>query len=109
MSEKSIYYLTSDTVSILTQTTDELSEEVRNHMVGYDNSESGRADLIAFEPDEVVNKVMEVWGDTPTVETPVVEPTESELTTEERIASLEEQNEMLTACILEMSEIVYGG
>lgn len=30
------------------------------------------------------------------------------LTPEEEIANLKEQNEMLTACLLEMSEIIYA-
>ena len=33
---------------------------------------------------------------------------EVELTPEERIAALEEQNEMLTECILELSELLYN-
>lgn len=100
---KTVTNLTSESVSILTVT------DGKNHRRAYENSESGRADLIAFEPDEVVNEVMAVWGDTPTVETPVIEPTEPEPTAEERLAKLEEQNNMLMECILEMSEVVYGG
>lgn len=39
---------------------------------------------------------------------PVIdEPIEQEPTLEEKIAALQEENTMLTACILEMSELVY--
>lgn len=100
--KKTITMLTEKNANILTVT------DGKNHRRLYVNSESGRADLVAFEPEEIVNEVMAMWGDTPTVETPVIELPESEPTTEERIASLEEQNNMLMECILEMSEVVYG-
>lgn len=35
------------------------------------------------------------------------EPIEQEPTLEEKVAALQEENTMLTACILEMSELVY--
>ncbi len=70
MSEKSIYILNEETVSILTQTTDDSSGEVHNHMSGYDNSESGRENLVENEPEEIVAEVMVVWGDAPIVEVP---------------------------------------
>ncbi len=39
---------------------------------------------------------------------PVIdEPIEQEPTLEEKVAALQEENTMLTACILEMSELVY--
>lgn len=44
-----------------------------NHRCAYSNSASGRELLIANEPEDIVAKVMEVWGNTPTVEEPVFE------------------------------------
>jgi hypothetical protein len=37
------------------------------------------------------------------------EPTEQQPTLEEKVVDLQEENKMLKECILEMSEIVYGG
>lgn len=37
------------------------------------------------------------------------EQTEQQPTLEEKVADLQEENKMLKECILEMSEIVYGG
>lgn len=59
---KTVTNLTSEGVSILTVT------DGQNHRRAYSNSERGRTSLIAFEPDEVVDEVMAVWGDSPTVE-----------------------------------------
>ena len=39
---------------------------------------------------------------------PEPEPEPEEPTAQERIAALEQQNALLTECLLEMSEIVYG-
>lgn len=40
-----------------------------NYRCTYTNSESGRADLVASETEEIVSKVMKKWGNYPTVET----------------------------------------
>ena len=51
----------------------EVEREVQigdNYRRAYSNSESGRALLIANEPEETVEEVMEVWGETPTIEEP---------------------------------------
>lgn len=42
------------------------------------------------------------------IERQVAEMPPTEPTPEERIAALEEQNEMLTECILELSELLYN-
>ena len=42
------------------------------------------------------------------IERQVAEMPPTEHTPEERIAALEEQNEMLTECILELSELLYN-
>lgn len=75
VTKKTITSLTSDSVSILTQTftTDEYgtSEQVgSNHRTSYSNSESGRTLLAENEPEEIVATVLQMWGDTPTIETP---------------------------------------
>lgn len=101
---KSVASLTSDIAGVVTKM--ENGEEIR---CAYANSVSDRERLVANEPEEIVTEIMAIWGDAPTVENTVIEPIDPEPTAEERLASLEEKNEMLTACILEMSEIVYGG
>lgn len=60
--KKTITMLTEKNANILTVT------DGKNHRRLYVNSESGRADLVAFEPEEIVNEVMAMWGNTPTVE-----------------------------------------
>lgn len=75
VTKKTITSLTSDSVSILTQTftTDEYgtSEQVgSNHRTSYDNSESGRTMLAENEPEEIVATVFQMWGDSPTIEEP---------------------------------------
>lgn len=75
VTKKTITSLTSDSVSILTRNfaTDEngVSEQIgSNHRTAYSNSESGRAFLAENEPEEIVATVLQMWGDTPTIETP---------------------------------------
>ena len=89
ITKKTITSLTSDSVSILTQQFEygKNGEEVRvgeNHRCAYENSESGRALLIANEPEEVVEEVFAIWGDTPILEEPnfsdyVPEPTTDDI------------------------------
>ncbi len=70
--KKTVDRLTTDSVSVLTQQFVDLngvSTQVgENHRTSYANSESGRSSLQDTEPDEVVNAVLAIWGDTPTVE-----------------------------------------
>lgn len=73
--KKTITSLTNDSVSILTQnfTTDEYgtSEQVgSNHRTSYSNSESGRLLLAENEPEEIVATVLQMWGESPTIEEP---------------------------------------
>ena len=57
--------LTQESVSILT-----INEDGERHRSAYKNSKSGRALLQEIEPEDIVSQVMEVWGDSPTVEEP---------------------------------------
>lgn len=59
-----------------------------NHRRAYSNSASGREMLIANEPEDTVAEVMEVWGDTPTVEEPKFEEHTPEPTTEDIINAM---------------------
>lgn len=61
---KIVTNLTSESVSILTVTNG------KNHRRAYSNSESGRMNLVANEPKEVVEEIMVIWGNTPTIEEP---------------------------------------
>ena len=74
--KKTVDMLTSDSVSILTQkfiTIDGVVSQVgENHRRAYENSESGRKLLQEGEPQEVVNSVLSIWGDTPTITYPEV-------------------------------------
>lgn len=63
-------------------------------------------------PDEVQNDIPQKWCYT--IEdgyflNPDYQPEPEPEPIEEKIAALEEQNQMLIDCILEMSEIIYGG
>lgn len=94
--KKTVDMLTDNSVSILTQefynTEDGAVQVGDDFRCTYINSVGGRKLLVENEPEEVVAEVMEVWGDSPTVEW--VEPDESYVpkpTTEERITQLEEQ------------------
>lgn len=73
--KKTVTNLTTDSVSILTQQFLEVdgteTQIGSNHRCAYENSVSGRELFIANETEKVVADVMEVWGDTPTVEEPV--------------------------------------
>lgn len=95
-SRKRITDCTKDYISILTQrfVEDENGEENQigsNHRCAYSNSTSGRALLIANEPEDIVSEVLAVWGDKPTVDEIDLSGYEPEPTTEERITQLEEQ------------------
>ena len=61
-------------VSVLTQsfvTIDGMESQVgTNHRKAYVNSDAGRSDLLANEPNDVVTAVMAVWGDSPVVVEP---------------------------------------
>lgn len=68
---KIVDMLTKDSVSILTQKyvdLDRVKTQVGdNHRCSYSNSEYGRQDLLQSEPEDVVNAVIAIWGDEPTV------------------------------------------
>lgn len=70
--KKTVDMLTTDSVSILTQKfikdDGEIMQVGKNHRKAYENSASGRAELQEKEPPEVVNAVLAIWGDTPTVD-----------------------------------------
>lgn len=57
--------LTHESVSILI-----INEDGTKHRCAYINSASGRKSLISNEPEEIVEKVFEVWGDKPIIEEP---------------------------------------
>lgn len=71
--EKTITDLTKDSVSIKTQYFTELNGKMEqvggNHRVAYANSVEGRIDLIENQPPHIVNSVLAIWGDAPTVST----------------------------------------
>lgn len=72
--KKTVDMLTADSVSILTQKfidIDGVETQVgENHRCSYVNSETGRSDLQDAEPEEVVNAVFAIWGNTPTIQYP---------------------------------------
>lgn len=74
---KTVDMLTEDSVSILTQKfidIDGVTSQVgQNHRKAYVNSQSGRETLQNEQPEEVVNAVLSIWGDTPTIEEEEVE------------------------------------
>ena len=80
--KKTVDMLTSESVSILTQKfieVDGVETQVgQNHRRAYVNSEFGRSGLQENEPEEVVNAVFSIWGDTPTIEKPTTEETEEQ-------------------------------
>lgn len=71
---KTVDMLTKDTVSILTQkfiTIEGVDQQVgENHRQAYVNSEKGRTELQEKEPANVVDSVLSIWGDVPTVADP---------------------------------------
>ena len=79
--KKTVDMLTSESVSVLTQkfiNVDGVQTQVgQNHRCAYVNSESGRNELQENEPEEIVNSVMAIWGDTPTVSEPPMEVEEN--------------------------------
>ncbi|MCI8308095.1 MAG: hypothetical protein HFH14_08625 [Lachnospiraceae bacterium] len=68
---KTIDMLTTDSVSILTQkfiVLDGVKTQVgNNHRCSYANSIQGRQTLQTSEPEHVVNAVLTIWGELPTV------------------------------------------
>lgn len=78
--KKTVDMLTTESVSILTQKFIEEDGEMlqvgKNHRRAYINSQSGREVLEVNEPEDVVNAVFAIWGDTPTVVEPELEKTE---------------------------------
>lgn len=69
--KKTVDMLTIYSVSILTQKFVDIDgKEMQvgeNHRRAYVNSETGRNELQGSEPEEVVNAVMAIWGDAPTI------------------------------------------
>lgn len=69
--KKIVDMLTEESVSIITQRYIEHEGETvqvgSNHRKGYSNSAAGRTELAEAEPKEVVEAVLAIWGDTPTV------------------------------------------
>ena len=69
--EKIVDMLTKDSVSIITKKfidVDGIKTQVgENHRCAYVNSERGRVKISEEQPEEVVNAVFAIWGDTPTV------------------------------------------
>ena len=69
--EKTVDMLTIQSVSILTQKFIEIngvrSQIGDGHRCAYVNSETGRSDLQGTEPEEIVNAVFAIWGESPTV------------------------------------------
>lgn len=61
----------------------------------YVNTDTDRASLMKTEPEEIVSAVLDAWDAIPIPDQ------------EARIKELEEQNAMLTECLLEISEIIY--
>ena len=69
---KTVDMLTKDIVSILTQkyiNIDGVQTQIGvNNRCAYSNSENGRDQIAKNEPQDIVNSVFSIWGDTPTVE-----------------------------------------
>lgn len=90
--KKIITNLTAESVSVLTKQfaeTDGAETQVgSNHRCAYDNSESGRALLVANEPEDLVEEVFSVWGNKPTVEEPKFEAYAAEPTTDDIINAM---------------------
>lgn len=67
--EKTVDMLTNQSVSILLKSL--LNYGVRHRLARdidvYVNSETGRSDLQGTEPEEIVNAVFAIWGESPTV------------------------------------------
>lgn len=70
--KKIIDMLTVNSVSIATDkfiVLDGQEQQVGDrHRIAYENSESGRDKIRKEQPEDVVNAVLAIWGDTPTVE-----------------------------------------
>ena len=74
--KKIVDMLTKDSVSIATDKFIELVGQEQQvgerHSIAYQNSDSGRVRIQEEQPEEVVNAVFAIWGDTPTIEEPSV-------------------------------------
>ena len=77
--KKTVDMLTNYSVSILTQKFIEIdgveTQVGQDHRRAYVNSKTGRSGLQENEPEEVVNAVFSIWGDTPTIEEPIIDET----------------------------------
>lgn len=80
--KKTVDMLTNDSVSILTRKFAEIdgveTQIGQDHRRAYVNSKTGRSGLQENEPEEVVNAVFSIWGDTPTIEEATTEETEEQ-------------------------------
>ena len=69
--KKTVDMLKKDSVSILTQKfiyVDGVETQVgENHRCAYSNSATGRKDLQKQEPQNVVNSVFSIWGNSPKI------------------------------------------
>ena len=69
--KKTVDMLKTDSVSILTRKfidVDGVETQVgKNHRCAYANSATGRQDLQKQEPQNVVDSVFTIWGESPTV------------------------------------------
>lgn len=80
---KTVDMLTRNSVSILTQNfiyINGVKTQVgKTHRCAYANSEQDRQELIQNQPEDVVNSVLAIWGDEPTIiESNPEEPAETE-------------------------------
>ena len=77
--KKTVDMLTNYSVSILTQkfivVVGVETQVGQDHRRAYVNSKTGRSGLQENEPEEVVNAVFSIWGDTPTIEEPIIDET----------------------------------
>jgi hypothetical protein len=103
-----IKYLTKDSVSVVNE---------NGIWKAYENSERGRKELQAEVPEPYSSEILAVWGDTPTIEEPIVEyippePTETEMIML-AIAELDMQREIdrteIELAIAELAETLLGG
>ena len=77
---KSLDMLNLNSVSVVTQNFAILNgvetQIGNNHRIAYRNSPKGRALLQASEPEEYVNSIFSIWGNTPTLEDDIEEAEE---------------------------------
>lgn len=79
---KSLDMLNVNSVCVVTQNFANIQgNEIQigyNHRMAYRNSPKGRALLQASEPEEYVNSILSIWGNTPTLEDDVAEEDSNE-------------------------------